>query len=161
MSNLDTDMKSGEGFNLSNEPILATILYESDSRYNEIKQILVEMQSREIIREEAHQKEMENMRVNMRDLMLAIKGKFADTVDQKIPTASANNGSLISPPQEKENISENLKLKPIKWPETYNHEDQSQWKTTHGVLNYIFQREVIERKFLTSGDYFMTLSAMQ
>lgn len=53
--------------------------------------------------------------------------------------------------------NQNLKLEPIKWPEAYDHKDQTEWSTTHGVLQYIYRRGVEQRKFLELSDFFMNL----
>ncbi|KAI0992181.1 hypothetical protein K3495_g16005, partial [Podosphaera aphanis] len=49
------------------------------------------------------------------------------------------------------------KRKPLKWPEAYTHEDASKWPATHGVLSYIYERDVKQDGFLEPSDFFMRL----
>ena len=49
------------------------------------------------------------------------------------------------------------KEKPLKWPEAYYHKDRSKWATTHGILRYIYRRNVEERHILQPSDFFMQL----
>ncbi|KAI6244628.1 hypothetical protein HI914_07362 [Erysiphe necator] len=89
-----------------------------------------------------HQLKIERMRSEMLELRLAVK-------------QNDSNGKETTSVQQAE--SQNLKLKPIAWPVAYDHKDRTIWNTIHGLLQYIFQREVIQRKFLEPSDFFMNL----
>lgn len=45
----------------------------------------------------------------------------------------------------------------VKWLLTYNHKDPSWRTTTHGILCYIYQRDVVESKIKRSADFLMNL----
>lgn len=48
-------------------------------------------------------------------------------------------------------------MEPFKWPEPYDHTDQATWDATHGILKYIYNRDVVENHFLLPSDFFMKL----
>lgn len=124
------------------------IANESRLRCDEMRNMLEEMR----IRENTRIAEVDSIRSDMKELLSLMRSKV---VEDKSPSLTQTINPTFT--HEYPESSSVQKLKPIKWPEPYTHEDQSQWTTTHGILKYIYKRDVQERKFLHPGDFFMTL----
>ncbi|KAI0995842.1 hypothetical protein K3495_g12338 [Podosphaera aphanis] len=65
----------------------------------------------------------------------------------ELPTTSVSSFGGIKPQM----------VVPIKWPQPYDHKDRSEWITTYGILQYIYKRDLLERKIFEPSDFFMDL----
>ena len=150
LGNMNPIMNVSEGLPDAIIPDPLAVAQETIARCNEMWQLVEDIKCRE----QARIMEVEQMRNDMKEMISLLRGKVPEAEpSQALPTPTPAPVPVI----ENRGTMEGQKLKPIKWPEAYNHEDQSQWTTTHGILLYIYQRDVIERKFLQPGDFFMNL----
>lgn len=111
--------------------------------------LIDEMRTRDGIQKQ----EIANLRAEMAELISFIKDKaqidpsVAHTTIPTIPTITAQANDILT----------QKKIVPIKWPPAYDHKNPSEWKTTYGILSYIYQRDVLERKIYQPADFFMDL----
>lgn len=117
---------------------------ESSNIYRDIKGWLDEIRERDRTREVEHKAELDELRQEIRKL------STQEVPQQRLqdlgptPVAESSQGTMT-------------KFKPLKWPEAYDHKDPSQWTTTHSILCYIYQRDVVEKRLLEPSDFFMNL----
>ncbi|KAI0996930.1 hypothetical protein K3495_g11254 [Podosphaera aphanis] len=71
---------------------------------------------------------------------------------------STADGPYKSPPKEYSSGERSLtKQEAIKWPAPYDHKNQNEWTTTHGILRYKYQRDFVDRQLYHPSDFFMDL----
>lgn len=99
-------------------------------------------------RDTEHRREMNILQSQMSQMMSVMQKRSQS--DEQVP--------LEPRPGRQSELREPLnKDKPLKWPEAYDHKDRSKWATTHGILRYIYRRDVEERHMLEPSDFFMQL----
>ncbi|KAI0990928.1 hypothetical protein K3495_g17259, partial [Podosphaera aphanis] len=116
--------------------------------------IIKRMEEQEI-RENNYRMEMEKMRDDMRDILSMMKDQNRNRNEghPQIQTESIPVQEICK----NEAPRSNLPVKPVKWPEAYTNENRSEWPTTYGILCYIYQRDVEQRRILEPSDFFMRL----
>lgn len=113
----------------------------------------MEMEETAIRREYILIEQMNIMKQNYEQQINLIKEELSLI---KAQTQQQNTQSFSQSPPATNNESVR-KRKPLKWPESYAHEDTSKWPATHGVLLYIYERDVRQDGFLEPSDFFMRL----
>ncbi|KAI0997402.1 hypothetical protein K3495_g10783 [Podosphaera aphanis] len=106
----------------------------------------LDLKSRELLeefiaRDQENKREINTLRAEIREIMFFIKDKSKNEAEAPIatqvnkpelPTTSVSSFGGVKP----------QKVVPIKWPQPYDHKDRSEWTTTHGILQYIYKRDV-------------------
>ncbi|RKF84374.1 hypothetical protein GcM1_098001 [Golovinomyces cichoracearum] len=116
------------------------------------EKILLFMQNSMSAQALQHQTQMEHMQAEVRELKELMR-QTTQTPGNFQPSKDLPKQNLVKI-MTVEVDRQSLKLKPIKWPEAYDHKDQTQWSTTCGVLHYIYERDVVQRNFLEPLDFF-------
>lgn len=139
--------------------------YESDnglvpsagnrSEVSDLRALINRMEERDRQRE-AQINTIQNNMMSMLSLMQEqLKSKDQTPVP---PPSSKPSENLNVESSASENVVSNKnRMEPFKWPEPYDHTDQTKWNATHGLLQYIYKRDVLEGGFLQPSDFFMHL----
>lgn len=111
-----------------------------------------EMRTRDSIQKQ----EIANLRAEMAELISFIREKSQnDRNVPNFPPPATSNLPFI--PTYASESQPQQKIVPVKWPPAYDHKDSSEWTTTYGILCYIYQRDVVERKIYQPADFSMVL----
>lgn len=110
--------------------------------------------------EKRNNAEIERMRSDMKEMMGLMQGIVINQNQNFMPTQDTFKANPISETHNENIKDNNQKIKPLTWPEAYDHSDQTKWNTTYGLLKYIYKRDVEERGFLLPADFFMQLYSL-
>ncbi|POS82880.1 hypothetical protein EPUL_003849, partial [Erysiphe pulchra] len=124
-----------------------------DSQVNaSINELIEEMRTKDSIQKQ----ETANLRAEMAELITLIRDKSQnERNDSNVPHIATSNFPFSTTYTSE--VQSQQKIVPVKWPPAYNHQDPSEWTTTYGILCYIYQRDVVERKIYDPADFFMDL----
>ncbi|KAI0994533.1 hypothetical protein K3495_g13648, partial [Podosphaera aphanis] len=97
-----------------------------------------------------------SLQTMMAEMMSLLKGKTQAqvTIPTEPPAAIPQHTTTMTSTNQPSQAS---KVKPLKWPPVYDHSNSNEWITTHGILLYIYQRDVVDRKIMEPSDFFMEL----
>ncbi|KAI0991252.1 hypothetical protein K3495_g16935, partial [Podosphaera aphanis] len=145
---------SGEGSTQTGQPNINSILIEIMESNRTMRKMMEDMQTRE----SENRMELDRLRREMGQLPGVVQGP---NQENQLPTLQNFNPSKAGKPipahPQSFNTSPTTKVKPLKWPEPYDHKDQTQWAATHSLLQYIYNRDVVERGLLSPADFFTSL----
>lgn len=145
----DSEMAQGEGHEMTiDEPSRPTTIYETNALIKKLEE-----------RDAEQRQEIEAMRADMKQMMTAIvnlslkqQGEMPSSIPPEVTEPiSTQQPQLVTHPV----IA--AKVKELKWPAAYDHSNPNEWRTTHGLLLYIYNRDVVEKGILQPSDFFMQL----
>lgn len=155
MSGKDIEMShTGDGSVSIDQPDLNAILTEVMESNRILRKSIQDMEKRET----ENRIEMDRLRREMGQIIGVMHGPKQEN---QLPISSTNDRYMAatSNPAPLQNIDTGttINAKPLKWPEPYDHKDQTQWAATYSLLRYIHRRDVVERRLLSPADFFTTL----
>ncbi|KAI1003822.1 hypothetical protein K3495_g4387 [Podosphaera aphanis] len=121
-------------------------------RDTELTILLKQLEDQET-RENNYRVEMEKMRADMQSVLSLMKTEIDNQNNEQVQSTNIP----VDTNSQNKNQPSNLPIKPVKWPEVYTNKNRSDWPTTYGILSYIYQRDVEQRRIMEPSDFFMRL----
>lgn len=142
--NMD-NLEIGTGF-------IASGMSSQESMQNEKTQTDMQKMIEEIRRRETeHRRDMAMLQAQMNQMMSTMQKQSQNNDQVPLEPVRPNPGR---PSERREPLS---KEETLRWPEAYDHKDRTKWATTHGILRYMYRRDVEERNILELSDFFVQL----
>ncbi|RKF74419.1 hypothetical protein GcM3_089021 [Golovinomyces cichoracearum] len=124
---------------------------EENLENNSIKLLIEELKERDRQREA----QLEMIRSNMMSMMSMMLEQSG--LREQVPlTQQEPRVQEVMTSHTKDHITETnekCRMEPFRLPEPYDHTDPTKWNSTHGLLNYIYQRDVVEKIFFQPSDF--------
>ncbi|KAI1004404.1 hypothetical protein K3495_g3806 [Podosphaera aphanis] len=102
-------------------------------------------------RENNYRVEMEKMRADLQSVLSLMKTQIDNQNNEQVQSTNIP----VDTNSQNKNQPSNLPIKPVEWPEVYTNENRSDWPTTDGILCYIYQRDVEQRRIMEPSNFFM------
>lgn len=114
---------------------------------SEMQQLVKEMRLRGMV----HRRDLGILKSQMNKMIKTMQDQSGNEKKTPLQPSRANVGGK----SERRECS--IEEEPLKWPEAYNHKDRTKWAITHGILQYIYRRDVDKQNILQLSDFLIQL----